>query len=214
MPSESRPRAARDPARFVPPLLWMALIAAGSSSLLSGDRTGRWMLSQLGHLAPWASPALLAGAHVGLRKLGHLVEFGILAVLWHRSLLPSPRAATAAFGLAAAYGGLDELWQGFHPSRTPAAGDVIVDAGGALLGLLAWTGAGPGRAAARRVAAGAVGLLAGLAALALAIDLALGRPAADLGVAATGLALGAAGLARLAWGPRSRVSSGPPAPGS
>lgn len=210
MRAEPRPRTPRGPARFVPPLLWMGLIALGSSSLLSGGRTGRWMLALVGALAPWASAALLDAAHFGLRKVGHLVEFGVLAVLWYRALAPSPRAVTAAFVLAAAYGGLDELRQGLDPSRVPAVGDVAVDALGALLGLAAWTEPGRLRTGALRVAAWGVGLLAGLAGLGVALDAALGRPAADVCVGALGLGLVAAGLARVV---RSGVSAGRQPPG-
>jgi VanZ family protein len=198
--------------RFLPPVVWMGLIALGSSSLLAGDRTGRFLLTLLAHLAPGASAATLAAIHFALRKLGHVTEYGVLAVLWHRALTPSPRAATMAFLLAAVYGGLDELWQGFHPSRTPAAGDVAIDAAGALLGLLAWTGGGPWRVAALRVAAGGVGLLAGLAGLVLAVDVALGRPWTAPGVAAAGLGLVAGGLTCLARRTRIRVSSAARAP--
>ena len=194
-------------ARFLPPLLWMGLIALGSSSVLSGGRTGPWTLAWLGALAPWASAALIDGAHVGLRKLGHLVEFGVLAVLWYRALAPSPRAATAAFVLAAAYGGLDELRQGLDPSRVPAVGDVVVDALGALLGLAAWTEPGRLSRGALRGAAWTVGLLAGLSGLGVVLDTALGRPAADVGVGALGLGLVAVGLARAA---RGGVSPGRP----
>ena len=199
------PARRRGPARFLPPLLWMGLIALGSSSLLSGGRTGRWMLALLGALAPWASAALLDAAHFGLRKLGHLVEFGVLAVLWYRALAPSPRAVTAAFVLAAAYGGVDELRQGLDASRTPAVGDVAVDALGALLGLAAWTEPGRLRTGALRIAAWAVALLAGLSVLGVTLDLALGRSAADVGVGALGLGLVAAGLA---WVVRSGGSAG------
>jgi len=211
MRAEPHPRTPRGPARFVPPLLWMGLIALGSSSLLSGGRTGRWMLALLGALAPWASTALLNAAHFGLRKVGHLVEFGVLAVLWYRALAPSPHTVTAAFVLAAAYGGLDELRQGLDPSRVPAASDVAVDALGALLGLAAWTEPGRLRTGALRVAAWGVGLLAGLAGLGVALDATLGRPAADVCVGALGLGLVAAGLARVV---RSGVSAGrrPPDP--
>jgi VanZ family protein len=214
MPTESPRLARRGPTRFLPPILWMGLIALGSSSLLSGDRTGRWTLTVLAQLAPWASPHLLAGAHLGLRKLAHLVEFGILAILWHRSLVPAPRAVTAAFALAAAYGGVDELRQGLDPTRTPALGDVVVDAVGAGLGLAAWAGPGPLRTPALRCAAVGTGLLAGLAVAGLALDASLGRPVADIGVAAVGLSVVAIGLGRLARGGRSRAPSGPRTPRS
>jgi VanZ family protein len=197
MPAESRPLTPRGPARFLPPLLWMGLIALGSSSFLSGERTGRWMLVLFAQVAPWASPALLEGVHFGLRKLGHGVEFGVLAVLWLRALAPSPRRVVA-FALAAAYGGVDELRQGLDPSRVPALTDVAVDALGAALGLAAWTEPGRLRTGALRVATGGVALLTGLGVLGLTLDVALGRPAADVGVAALGLGLVTAALARRA----------------
>jgi hypothetical protein len=104
----------------------------------------------------------------------------------------------AAFALAAAYGGVDELRQGLDPSRVPAVTDVAVDALGAALGLAAWTEPGRLRTAALRLAAGGIALLAGLGVLGGTLDVALGRPAADGGVAALGLGLVAAGLARRA----------------
>ena len=191
--------------RLLPPLLWMAAIAVGSSDLLADQHTGRLVLTLLEHVAPAAGPAIHAAIHAGLRKLGHVVEYGILAVLWHRALVPSPRATPAAFLIATAYAGLDELWQSLHPSRIPAVADVVVDAGGALLGLLAWTG--PWRATTLRLAAGAVGVLAALSALAGGVELALGRPVTALAIAAAGLGLVAGSLACLARRARIRVSS-------
>jgi hypothetical protein len=188
----------------------MGLIALGSSSLLSGGgRTGRWMLALLGAVAPWASAALLDAAHLGLRKVGHVVEFGVLAVLWYRALVPSPHAVMAAFVLAAAYGGVDELRQGLDPSRVPAVGDVAVDALGALLGLAAWTGPGRLRTRALRAAAWGVTVLAALSVLGVALDVALGRSAVDVGVGALGLGLVAAGLAQVV---RSGRAAGPRPP--
>jgi VanZ family protein len=209
MSFEPRPLPQRGPARFLPPLLWMGIIAIGSSSFLSGDRTGPWVLAVLSHLAPGASPALLDAAHVGLRKVGHLVEFGVLAVLWHRALAPSPGAVPLAFVLAIVYAGVDELRQGLAPGRVPAASDVAVDGLGALLGLAAWTESRRLRKVTLRLATWGVALLAGLAVLGFTLDSALGRPAADVGVAALGL-----GLATIAllWRARSQASEDPRAP--
>jgi hypothetical protein len=181
----------------------MAVIAVGSSGFLSGDRTGHWMVAVFGHLAPGASPGLLDAAHIGARKIGHLVEFGVLAVLWCRALAPSPRAVPLAFVLATVYGGFDELRQGLVPNRVPAVTDVMVDSLGALLGLAAWTEPGPLRWRTIRGVTWTAGLLAGLAVLGLALDAALGRPAVDVGVAALGLGLVALGLA---WRARSPVA--------
>jgi VanZ family protein len=201
MTGDDRISARRGPARFLPPLLWMGLIALGSSSALSGSRTGHWMVFLLGPLGPWATPALFEAMHVGIRKLGHLLEFGVLAVLWHRALAPSPRAVAAAFLLAAAYGGVDELRQGLDPSRGPAVSDVLVDGLGAWIALAAWTESRAPRVATLRVAAWVVGGLAALGGLGTAVDLTLGRPAGDVAGATLGLGLLAAGLARWARPP-------------
>ena len=207
----ARPPQERGPLRFLPPVLWMGVIAVGSSGFLSGDRTGQWVFAVLGHLAPGAGPSLLDFAHIGIRKVGHLVEFGILAVLWHRALAPSPSAVPLAFVLTAAYGGLDELRQWLTPSRVPAVSDVMVDSLGALLALAAWTEPSPLGRGAMRVATWAVGLLAGLAVVGIALDATLARRVVDVTAAALGLGLLTVGLARLA---RSPVSDSPRSPAS
>jgi VanZ family protein len=198
MTDADRSPARRGGVRFLPPLLWMSLIALGSSSILSGGRTGHWVVTLLGQLAPAAAPGLLAAVHLGIRKIGHLLEFGVLAVLWYRALAPAPRAAMAAFVLTVAYGGVDELRQGLDPSRVPAVSDVVVDALGAWIALAAWTQSDALRAATIRVAAWGVGILAGLGVLGTALDVALGRPAGDVAGAALVLGLLAVLLARRA----------------
>jgi hypothetical protein len=212
MPAHAGGRAVGGLTRFLPPLLWMALIALGSSSLLAGERTGQWFPALLGRLGPWASPATLAAAHYGFRKLGHLVEFGILAVLWRRALAPSTRAVPIAFAVASLYAGVDEWRQGLTPDRSPAVGDVVIDALGALLGLAAWEGPGPLAARAGRAAAWGLGVAAALGLLFVPIDLGLDRPVAALAVTALGLGVAAHSLARLVRSARIRVSSGPRAP--
>jgi VanZ family protein len=209
MTDDARPPARRGSARFVPPILWMGLIGLGSSSLLSGSRTGHWMYSLFGQLGAWTTPALLEAIHLGIRKLGHLLEFGVLAVLWYRALAPAPRATAAALLLATAYGAVDELRQGLDPSRVPAVTDVVVDGLGAGIALAAWAESRALRAATLRVAAWVVGALAALGALATVLDLSLGRPAGDVAGAALGLGLLAAGLARWAQGAR-RPAAPPP----
>jgi VanZ family protein len=196
----------RGPARFLPPILWMGVIAVGSSGLLSGDRTGPWVLAVLGHLAPGAGPGLLESAHIGLRKVGHLVEFGVLAILWYRALVPQAHAIPLAFILATAYAGVDEVHQALVPSRVPAVTDVMVDSLGALLGLALWTEPGSLPRVTMRVAAWGVGCLAGLAVVGVVLESVLGRPAMDVGIAALGLGLVAGGLA---WLPRSAAATVP-----
>jgi VanZ family protein len=166
------------------------------------------MYSLFGQLGSWATPALFEAVHLAIRKIGHLLEFGVLAVLWYRALAPAPRAAAAAFLLATAYGAVDELRQGLDPSRVPAVSDVVVDGLGAWIALAAWTESRALRAATLGVAAWVVGLLAGVGVLGTVLDVSLGRPAGDAAGAAIGLGLLAVGLAR--WAQGARLAATPP----
>jgi VanZ family protein len=72
---------------------------------------------------------------------GHLVMFGVLALLVFRSLAAYvdgllPRAAFA-LGFTVLYGVSDEIHQSFVPGRTPTVLDVLVDALGAAAVLAA-----------------------------------------------------------------------------
>lgn len=125
-----------------PALVWMAVIFVFSSDLGSADRTSRF----LGPLLRWFKPDLtgeeLAAAQFLIRKLGHVAEYAVLAVLLRRgfgaSLGPvrSPRVLACAWLAAVAYAVTDEWHQSFVSTRTASAGDVAIDAAGAALGLV------------------------------------------------------------------------------
>lgn len=71
-----------------------------------------------------------------VRKLGHMAIFGVLALLLWRALaatttLRRPRAW--ALVLTVVYAITDELHQAFVPGRYASAGDVGIDAAGALI---------------------------------------------------------------------------------
>ena len=127
---------------WLPPLVWMALIWGFSTDAASAAHTSRFIVPLLTWLAPWATPAQIELAHGLLRKLGHVVEYAILAGLWFRTfrgerrLAPWP-SAWAALAVSVVWAGLDELHQSTVPSRTASAGDVMIDAIGALLAVLA-----------------------------------------------------------------------------
>jgi hypothetical protein len=182
----------------------MAAIAVFSSGVFGADRTGGFALTLLARLVPGASPDFLHGLHGLIRKMGHVVEYGILAALWLRALTPgrAPRRAAAwAVTLATAYAAVDEIRQAFAPNRSPAVADVLLDAAAAWLAVACLQGPGPVAARAARLARTGLAILA-LGSLAVAaFDLALGRAAWDLGLAALGLAVGAWALGRLghAW---------------
>lgn len=110
----------------------MTLIFTLSHDADSGQRSG-WLVEGLAAGWLWltgrvADPKGLELLHLGLRKLAHLGEFGILYLLIRRA---GP-GRMAALGLAVLYAALDEWHQGFVASRVASLADVAIDGLGAL----------------------------------------------------------------------------------
>ena len=127
--------------RWGPPLAWMAVISLGSTDAFAASETSRFIGPLLRWLFPDAAPATLEVVHGAIRKLGHVTEFSVLALLWYGALawkerIWKPRAALAAFGLTVFFAVLDEAHQVFEPSRSGSPIDVGWDGLGALCGLL------------------------------------------------------------------------------
>ncbi|CAN5211902.1 hypothetical protein BH23CHL1_BH23CHL1_01860 [soil metagenome] len=105
--------------RIIPALLWMLGIFALSSQ------------SRLPQ-APGISTQLLAVA-------GHLVAFGVLAILiaWGAGVdfRHLSRRTLAAYALTVFYGISDEIHQSFVPGRYATVEDIMIDAIGAAAGL-------------------------------------------------------------------------------
>lgn len=74
-----------------------------------------------------------------LKKLAHIVEYGIFAILIYRSYKESgiekSKAGIYAVLSALIYGVSDEFHQSFTPGREPAFRDVIFDTIGAFLSI-------------------------------------------------------------------------------
>ncbi|MBU6452063.1 MAG: VanZ family protein [Cyanobacteria bacterium REEB67] len=115
-------------------LLWMAVIFAFSNQANSGHIT----------------EACFHAANVPVRKLGHISEFAILALLYFQTITafrrgagqgdfePKPlRTALQALLLAFAWACLDEVHQSFVPGRSAAFSDVLIDTSGMVLALSA-----------------------------------------------------------------------------
>ncbi|MBP9807739.1 VanZ family protein [bacterium] len=112
-------------------LLWMAVIFAFSNQANSGAYT----------------EAYLQDANVPIRKLAHMFEFAVLALLYQAalvgSLMPQGEAEFEtkfknywfALALAVLYALADEFHQAFVPGRSASLFDAGVDAAGALIGL-------------------------------------------------------------------------------
>jgi VanZ family protein len=77
-------------------------------------------------LAPGASTAKLHAIHMVLRKLAHLTEYAVLALLWFRALLSQAQRAPRA-----------AVWSASTiPERYGSVRDVVIDVSGAASALL------------------------------------------------------------------------------
>jgi VanZ family protein len=131
---------------WVPPVLWMAVILWLASDTGSAERTGRLLVPILTFLFPGASPIQIEVMHGAIRKLGHVIEYAILAGLWLRAFtrdgVSRRPAAWRAWAIAAAWAAIDESYQAMVSTRTGSAVDVALDAAGALAvampGALGW----------------------------------------------------------------------------
>lgn len=136
---------------WCPVVLWMMLIFAGSTDLLSSRRTSRIIGPLLRFFDPTVTEETIRFVQMGVRKTGHLTEYAILAALACRAFsgpatsarAASPPIATSA-GAAAAwrawllstlYAATDEIHQSFVSSRQGSPWDCLIDSVGAFAGL-------------------------------------------------------------------------------
>lgn len=128
-------------ARWAPVVAWAALIFVASTSWFAGPHTESMILPVLAWLFPRADPHTLATLHAVIRKLAHFTEYLILGVLISRAMRDARgwrlEHALLAIALATVYAVSDEVHQRFVPGRTAAAGDVAIDALGAVAGQIA-----------------------------------------------------------------------------
>ena len=105
----------RAASRFAPPLLLMGLIFFLSAQPDLNSGLGTW--------------------DTILRKLAHMAEFGLLWLLWWRALGYRGKALPAL--IAIAYAVTDELHQTTVDGRVGSPVDVLIDATGVALAILA-----------------------------------------------------------------------------
>lgn len=125
-------------------LAWMGVIALLSTDIGSEEHSTGYLSSLFGWLLPGVDRAPIESAverlSWAIRKLAHLGEYLILAILAGRWLLRAcglsrPAWPRGAFAISAAYALLDEFHQIFVTSRSPAVWDVLLDWAGALIGI-------------------------------------------------------------------------------
>lgn len=127
--------------RWLPVVLWAALISVFSTQYFGESYTGGFIYPALKLLLPHARPETLVRIHHAIRKLAHLTEYAILALLFWRAVEPgarrSSRAALVTVLACAAYAALDEAHQLLAAGRTASMIDVAIDTAGAGLGVAA-----------------------------------------------------------------------------
>jgi len=128
--------------RYLPLLVWMALIFFFSTGELSAGNTSRIVRPVLLWLFPEISEERIAFAHFLVRKGAHFTEYAVLALLAARAFYTSSRELlrrrwfTCALLLVVFYSLSDEFHQTFVPSRTGSIYDSFIDITGGLTALL------------------------------------------------------------------------------
>jgi VanZ family protein len=193
---------------WLPPLVWMAVILSLAGTTFSDAATGSVIRPLLKSVLPWASATTVDAVHWLIRKWAHLTEYFVLATLWFIALarsahLPRRRAAWLAFVIAVGWAVVDELYQATTVSRSGSAGDVGIDATGALVASF-FTGFG-WRDAVAYLTTALLWLAAVGGAALIAVNLSTGVPSGVLWVTVP------AAIALLVW-QRRRQAARPPDP--
>lgn len=144
--------------RWLPALLWTGVVLGFSSEAFAAAQTSRWLLPLLRGMFPSADPEVLEALHLGIRKLAHVVEYAILALLFVRSWsgrvgIESARDVGRALLLVALVAAVDEYRQSLSSARTGSIRDWGIDLGGALLAIVvlwAWERIGGSRSGGAR----------------------------------------------------------------
>jgi VanZ family protein len=126
---------------WIPALIWTVLVLGFSSGEFSAENTGSILGPLLVWLFPWLTPDQVGAIHGLVRKTAHVTEYGILAMLWFRTLtrgagLRVPTGVWLALAISVATAIVDESHQATIPSRTGSAADVLLDSFGAAAALV------------------------------------------------------------------------------
>ncbi len=135
---------------WIPVVGWAGFIFWGSTDVLSANHTSRFLTPFFHWLIPSLSDPQIDVIRTIIRKGGHVTEYLVLAVLIWRALYRpgakprewSVRIAAWAWFAATGYAASDEFHQSFYASRQASVGDVLIDASGAVLGLVLLWGFG------------------------------------------------------------------------
>ncbi len=108
--------------RWLPVVLWAAVILSASNEAFSAERSGGWFRLLFGFDLPYV-------IHVAIRKAAHVFEYAILAALAWRA----HRGYIVPISIALAVAATDETLQGLTSTRTGTPADVILDVCAAII---------------------------------------------------------------------------------
>jgi VanZ family protein len=119
--------------RYVPLILCIAVIAFMSSGQASMSNTSRFIRPLLEFLFPNSPEEILQMYHGYIRKLAHVTEYAILALMASRAFVGSARVLLSKFwflwslGIVIIVASSDEFNQSFNSNRTGSVWDVLLD---------------------------------------------------------------------------------------
>jgi VanZ family protein len=130
--SPARPNLAR---AWWPAAVWIGLISIESTDLFSSQNTQSMLYALLARLFGGMNLYNFLIFHFYVRKSGHVLGYGMLALLllrgWRSTLSPArvwlSRTALLAWIGTALVASMDEWHQSLIPSRTGTVRDVILD---------------------------------------------------------------------------------------
>jgi len=127
--------------RYAVAVLWLAVVLFLGGSYFAAHNTAVLVLPVLKVFVPHASLRQLNAIHAVVRKVAHLTEYAILALLWFRALILSGRrtgraAAWIALGVCLLCAFADEGHQSTLPTRSGSARDFVIDSSGAVAALM------------------------------------------------------------------------------
>jgi VanZ family protein len=111
---------------WLPMILWTVVILWASDDRFSSGHSRGWLSWMTGQEVGY-------GLNIAIRKLGHLIAYGILGALAWRA----DRRAFIALAIALLVASTDEWRQSHTLTRTGTPWDVLLDVAGSWLGIVA-----------------------------------------------------------------------------
>jgi VanZ family protein len=127
--------------RFRLAVLWLLVVLFLGTGYFGPKQTQQQIVPALRTLAPWMAGSGVDAIHSLLRKLSHLTEYAVLALVWLRAFRAQERftlkgASWAALAVCLVCAIADETHQARVPGRHGSVRDITLDSLGAVAMLI------------------------------------------------------------------------------